>query len=241
MMCVQLLVLLTSNVLILCSSFELFGQLNTNLRRKRQLLSLLLLFIVIIMIKKSFLLVLLGEMAVLKVILKKKSCQKDAKHDWNELFLAEELILTIKTGISLENALRKLSERDFRYQILLSNTDSASTNDLKDTSKLVSLIKFARKNSSVSLKALIFFRESEKLRKKLQSKQKNITLQAKAQAVVSIFIYLALLIAQFLMSADFQKWIFSTSGRFVFILSAGLLAMGVFCVFKMAEVKELEL
>lgn len=154
----------------------------------------------------------------------------------------DEVILTMQSGQSLEGSLRKIAEERKEFFKFLQLSESSQSKDvpISDIS-FVKMLVFCRKNNSLSFKVLKFYREIEKLRERLLTKEKNISMQAKAQAIISGFLYAGIFAAQYSWNPDFSKALSSSEGKLIVVFSFCLLAAGLWLVFKMSKTKELEL
>lgn len=96
------------------------------------------------------------------------------------------------------------------------------------------IFSFCRKNPSQSFKILSSLRKTLRLKAVLAQKQSSVSLQAKAQAVVSAILYAGLLVAQAFLNPDFGNFIGSTGGRAMLAFSAILAASGIALVFRLS-------
>ncbi len=216
-----------SEFLLLRTLLDVFGHRKLKIAQmKWQILSLILGFLALAMIKWQILILFVFEIAVPVIITIKK---RGRKIKYDKILFVDELILNMKAGISFETS----------YATAVQSTNGWEKFEKSDA-KMSQLTSFCRKNSSLSFKALSFFRETEKLRQKLHTKQETVSLQAKAQAIVSVFLYLVIFLAQWAWNADFKMIFQFSGGRLIFFFSLLLMAIGIFLVFKMAQTKDLE-
>jgi len=221
----MIFVLLTSNFLILRTVLRIFGQSPAMLKDfKTDLLKMFAFIAIIFAIEKRFLIVICVQVAIIFAI----SRMKNRKEKNECSAIAQQIILFMRAGFSFESSLAKTYE-DLHY------VPESSTNGWVEFESV--LVK-CKESPSLSFKLLNFYCKQEKLRQKLHTKQKNISLQAKMQSVVSCFLYFGVFFAQIVWNQDFSEVFNTVSGRLVFLLSLILLSAGVFFVFKLSQVKE---
>lgn len=157
------------------------------------------------------------------------------------------LLMHMKAGYSLENALAASGNDNVVLKKLFlaieneNHLREAVTYDQSLGHEMAKILGFCRKNPSQSYKILEFWRQSSRLRTKLHRKQEAITLQAKAQAIVCVILFAGLLAAQSLLNPEFPRYLESPFGKLTSVVSAVLVAFGVFKVFQMARPKELKI
>jgi hypothetical protein len=162
--------------------------------------------------------------------------------------LIDEILMTMQAGLSFESAAREICStksawnRIFLSAEQLTEEKNTMTNGQNHNSgEIIKVFSFCRLNPTLSYKILVSLRQTLRLREKLRRKQSAITLQSRAQALVSLTLFVVLAISQWFMNPDFQVFLSSTSGRFLFIFSSALTGSGVYSVLKLSRPKELAL
>jgi Flp pilus assembly protein TadB len=162
--------------------------------------------------------------------------------------MLEEIIMTMQTGVSFEPAAREICAKNGAWNRIFHLSESEKgqkipmTNGQNDMSEeLLKIFTFCRINPSLAYKNLNSLRQTLRLRAQLQQKQTVLTLQARAQAIVSSLLFIILCGVQWIMNPDFQVFIISNTGRWLFLFSVALTAAGIALVFRIALPKELSL
>jgi hypothetical protein len=169
----------------------------------------------------------------------RKSGQESLLADGGENLLGE-IILIMHTGTSFEGAMVLVGQRSQEAADLLKALDGDDF-ARSDHSEVVKVLRFCRENSSVSYRLLHSLRQVLRLRRRLHGRQRSITLQARAQAIVSGAIYVLLLFTQWQLNPEFQKYMATRDGRMGLSASFLLVAAGLFVVTELARPGEMEI
>jgi hypothetical protein len=152
-----------------------------------------------------------------------------------QLDFVEQLLLTMKTGKSYESAALEVVQSDDLWKKWHRQSENPNQEEL------ICILGHCRKHSSQSYSLLTSFRKTLRQRLRLHEKQKLMTLQAKAQALVSSLIFVALTLSQWLINPDFRGFLSSAGGRLIFSLCFSLVFAGVVIVFNMSRPQEVVL
>jgi hypothetical protein len=144
----------------------------------------------------------------------------------------------MSSGYSFDTSMKKIvgERREFaEFSPEKSNSVPA------DEQSFEKMLKFCWKNSSLAYKVLKFYRDIEKLRQKLVNQEKTISLQAKAQAVICLCLYLVIFLAQWVWNPDLQRVLHSFQGKCILLFSLLLLVTGLWFVFRLSKTKSMEI
>jgi len=155
----------------------------------------------------------------------------------------EQLLMTIKTGKSYESAAHEMSFANNLWKKWIQQSENASTYDQlgQKNNEIVQILTFCRKYSSQSYHLLSFFRKTIRQRARLEQKQALMTLQAKAQAIISGLIFAVLVLTQWSINPDFSIFLTTTMGRLVFVACFTFVGLGIGIVFQLSKPREVEL
>jgi len=155
--------------------------------------------------------------------------RKKRSGDEIEIFV-DHLIMSMRAGISFEMALRESVQGHPHRLILFNNHHTYGQ-----------LLAHCRDNPSQSYKLLEVFRQTTRLRNKLHAKHRTLSLQAKAQGLIGVALFIVIFVFQWLMIPDFRNFLRASSGRFVVILCAFLIFLGTRWIFKIGKPPEFQL
>jgi Flp pilus assembly protein TadB len=151
----------------------------------------------------------------------------------------DQLLMNMRAGLSFESAHRSLKENEKWEQWFSCSQIEKLTNGQE--SEIISLLRICHLNPSQTFKVLSSYRTSLRLQNRLQQKRDSMTLQARAQAGVSIGLFIVLFCAQWFLQPDFIAYLQTSAGKLGITASVLLLGSGVLWVFKLSQGREFEL
>jgi Flp pilus assembly protein TadB len=185
-------------------------------------------------------------LSVIRIWRRNAGHSQSTNRDLEEII--DEIILIMQTGVSYESAIFQISQRSRAGDDFFSFLESERHQNGKkieisgvDRVEIAKILRFCRENSSLSFKMLLSLRHVLRLRRRLHHKQRSITLQARAQAVVSAAIFVVLVCAQWKINPEFQRFMASMAGRLVFCASTLLVGVGLYLVLALSRPEEMHL
>jgi hypothetical protein len=135
-----------------------------------------------------------------------KSKKREGKTTPQEFI--DHILMSMRVGFSIESALRQLSEQNLVWKSWILESDNIQTSPSTkfEDAELINLLRYCRKSPSQSFTILDVYRKTLRLKTQLQEKHHAISLQAKAQAVVSGSIFIVVFGAQWFMQPDFKSF-----------------------------------
>jgi len=241
MMLVRILLMMTAIFFVTRTLFRCAGHRNTRENQKFDVFVCeVILFCVFFATKLKIFLIPVFFIPILYIIpsLKLKSV---AIEDVIADFL-DQILMNMRSGMSFESAQKHLNPPHGPWEkwILSSQTPAnGSTNDQE--TEIVTVLRACFDNSTQTFKILSSFRHSLRLQTKLHQKQNAMTLQAKAQAGISVALFLVLFLAQWFLQPNFSNFLRSSGGRLALMTSLFLVGGGVKWVFWLSRPRELQL
>lgn len=155
-----------------------------------------------------------------------------------EIFI-DHVIMSMRGGLSLESIFLELNTLQPKWKIFfVDGRTNGQSSAIKD---VVNLFAYCRKHPTQSCGVLESFRTTLRLRSQLQRKHKMISLQAKAQAMVSLLLFLVIFVFQWASVPEFKDFLNFSIGRLLITLSFLLVGLGIGWIFKMGKPGELHL
>jgi hypothetical protein len=154
--------------------------------------------------------------------------------------LTDDIIMSMRAGISFENALIEVNRAHRRFKSLFSENfrTNGQTQIVVEAAEILS---HCRQNPSQSYKVLDSFRQNLRLRSKLQRKHLMLSLQAKAQGFVSIFLFASLFLFQLVMVPEFRAFLHLPAGKMIVLACFFLVYLGMRTIFKLGTPGEFQL
>lgn len=226
--------MLTAFFFVTRTYFRSFG---CEITRRNQIIDVfmceLILFCVFWATKLKIILLLALLVPIFCIISSIKS-KKTAIEDVISDFL-DQILMNMRAGMSFERAQMHLNPPRGPWEKWI----SPPTNDQE--TEIVTVLRACGENSSQTFKILSSFRHSLHLQMRLYQKQNAMTLQARAQAGVSVVLFVVLFLAQALMQPDFLVFLNSSGGKLALVTSVLFVSGGVRWVFWLSRPRELEL
>lgn len=169
--------------------------------------------------------------SVLNLIFRKYSFKKQQR---STLTYVDDVLMTMRAGYSIDSAIKICANQN-------ANTMNSTNGQLATDPEFLKIVAFCHQSPTMSFKILSTFQKTLRLKEKLYLKQQNLSLQAKAQSIVSVLVFLLLMTTQFKLNPDFSTFLTKPLGRFLFVASILWLFVGVRLVFKFSQPKELNL
>jgi hypothetical protein len=165
----------------------------------------------------------------------------EPEYDYISDFL-DQTIMNMRSGMSFELAKTHLTPTNGPWVkwISLSNLPQLTSTNGQEL-EIISILRVCRAHSSQIFKILSCMRTSIRLQRRLHRKQQAMTLQAKAQAIVSIVIFLCIFTAQFFLQPEFLNFLRTSGGKLTVACSILLLSIGVRWVFWLSRPRDLTL
>jgi hypothetical protein len=145
----------------------------------------------------------------------------------------DHLIMSMRSGMSLESVLLDLEAFDPYWKLFFAD---CRTNDQPEIAKeITNVLKFCRARPTQSCGIIEKFRHSLRLRSKLNRKHRMISLQSKAQALVSLFLFVVIMIFQFFSVPEFRDFLKHSEGKLTLAFSVALMLLGIAWIFKIGS------
>jgi Flp pilus assembly protein TadB len=163
------------------------------------------------------------------------------KHDHISDFL-DQTIMNMRSGMSFELAQKHLFPENgpwIRWLSLSNSPHGTSTNGQE--AEIILILRVCRAYPSQIFRILSCMRSSIRLQRRLHRKQQAMTLQAKAQATVSCFIFVGIFSAQLFLQPQFLIFLKTSGGKLTVAFSFFFLLAGVRWVFWLAKPREITL
>jgi Flp pilus assembly protein TadB len=234
MILVRILLMLTAFFFVTRTYFRCFG---CKITRENQIIDVfvceLILFCVFYATKLKIILLLallIPFFCIISSIKRKSVVIEDVISDF-----LDQILMNMRAGMSFGTAQMHLNPARGPWEKWI----SPSTNDQE--TEIVTVLRTCGENSSQTFKILSSFRHSLQLQMRLYQKQNAMTLQARAQAGVSVGLFAVLFLAQSLMQPDFLVFLNTSGGKLAVVISVSLVLGGVRWVFWLSRPREMQL
>lgn len=158
----------------------------------------------------------------------------------------DELILTMRTGLSFDSSLRKFEPQSPVMKAMIQKfingagegAYSSGSEFEKDT---WSILLACRRNPSQSFRIIRSFRTTLRMKLRMLERLATASVQPKAQAMVSCLLFMLIFVFQYFCNPDFRVVLSKDSGVILMMFSIGLLSVGVYFVFWLSKPKKVRI
>jgi Flp pilus assembly protein TadB len=221
--------------------FRVFGQKNESVDQKFDIFCSMILSFCTFFATQTKFFVILGIVETIFLFPRVFQRQKNKKNNTITDFL-DQILMTMSAGMSFESALKNVSRSDHQWEKWISFAKMSQLPQTNDQEKeIIETLRACSAKPTQTYKIMSSLRQSLRLRARLQEKQAAITLQSRAQAIVSILLYAMVVGAQLFLQKDFLTFLKAALGKITLIISLCLVGGGVKWVFWLSVPKELEL